>query len=499
MCNCSAKSKSGPRGFLDSLTLSTNLTMCRSSLLSAGDLSLPTIQPGEEGRVSLPEDEVLSFRRHDNCWLLVTFRLKEHTAWAKAGHTIAWCQTQMSKTPTNTSLQSRTAHLAGPSSSPTTVQSQLRLETSRLAYTVSTLSTTITVDRIRGQISRFLHNNHPLLVDTRLESHNPASPSPLFALDFWRPPTDNDIAWQTGEWKRYGLHLMISRLKSITASVGSNSNSNESTSAGATSTKAETITIRAEHALAPPSLAWHFNAITTYTFSTSSSPSPFTPTSSPSKISITIHTHLTPHGAFPPDLPRIGYNIQLSPHYTHVKWFGRGPRETYNDKKFSQPVGIWTKKIEEMAEHYEVPQENGNRSDVRWCCVSASPFIPSGNNLGPGEDLTNTFNPPSDVSTTTVTTEKPHPPPQESELPILRASSINHPMQFSTQLYDPLTIENARHPCDLSEPGKCRKGALWRVDAGVAGVGTGACGPGTEEKDQVHTKEMEWTVVLEVL
>jgi beta-galactosidase len=72
-------------------------------------------------------------------------------------------------------------------------------------------------------------------------------------------------------------------------------------------------------------------------------------------------------------------------------------------------------------------------------------------------------------------------------------------MQFSTQIYDPYTIENAKHPCDLLESGKRRKGALWRLDADVAGVGTAACGPGTEEKDQVQCREREWTVVLELL
>jgi len=72
-------------------------------------------------------------------------------------------------------------------------------------------------------------------------------------------------------------------------------------------------------------------------------------------------------------------------------------------------------------------------------------------------------------------------------------------MQFSTQLYDAPTIESAKHPCDLEEPGKRRKGALWRVDADVAGVGTAACGPGTEEKEQVLCREREWALTLEVL
>jgi beta-galactosidase len=463
-------------------------------------------------RVKLPK-EVLAFRNRKDCWLMVAFRLKKDAPWAKAGHLIAWYQSRLSQTEATIPVPIAMKTPASASLSP------LEFSSTRLAYKISSPSTTMTIDRVRGQVSSWTYKDQPILVDTRIASHNAASPSPMLALDFWRPPTDNDAAWQTGEWKHYGLHLMTSRLKTIKAYVSSQA-ALASTQSSATLGREMTgetatasgvkITVQAEHALAPPSLAWHFDVVSTYTFTTSTADK----ASGSSNIRMRIHTHLTPRGGHPPNLPRIGHNIQLAPLYTHVKWCGRGPLESYNDKKLSQPVGIWQWPINDMAQHYEVPQENGNRSDVRWCHVSTSPFAPG------SEQQTSSFSTTAQIASAELQDlrevldpsrtslrggiERSAASTAKSSLPALRASYITGPhaddrpnMQFAMQLYDPVTIETAKHPCDLLEPGKMRAGALWRLDADVAGVGTAACGPGTEQKNQVQCREREWTLVLE--
>jgi beta-galactosidase len=48
-----------------------------------------------------------------------------------------------------------------------------------------------------------------------------------------------------------------------------------------------------------------------------------------------------------------------------VEWFGRGPGETYNDKKLSQHFGKWESSVQGLFVDYEFPQETGNRTDVR--------------------------------------------------------------------------------------------------------------------------------------
>ncbi|KIX96139.1 uncharacterized protein Z520_07917 [Fonsecaea multimorphosa CBS 102226] len=485
----------------------------RSKLVAAGVLAIPPIPPGKQGRIPLPE-EVFKHKTPHECCLTVAFRLKKETQWAKAGHVVAWYQAQLTTAaanPTSSVTSILSSRHGGNRATPPSLlpsnTSLLRFSTTRLEYKISSSSTTISFDRVRGQISSFAHNSNQLLSDTRTESHNPASPSPLFSLDFWRPPTDNDMAWQTGEWKRYGLHMMTSRLKSFKASVhsGRASSKQDNTDSADGTVEVSVVTLKAEHALSPPSLAWHFDAVTTYTInatsvagsSSSNHNSASVPGMEP-QLTIQIHTRLIPVGSHPRNLPRVGHSIQLAPQYKYVKWFGRGPSESYNDKCLSQQVGIWERRIEDMAEHYEVPQENGNRCGVRWCTVSAA--------ASEDADSTTVVEDSDDRDGRCGITDGKMREVLPSGLPILRATYLpstseqDRPhMQFSTQLYDAVTAENAKHPCDLLEPGKRRNGALWRLDADVAGVGTAACGPSTEEKDQVLCREREWTLVLQVL
>ena len=53
-----------------------------------------------------------------------------------------------------------------------------------------------------------------------------------------------------------------------------------------------------------------------------------------------------------------------------VNWFGRGPHESYWDRKTSAPVGRYHKLVADMVHPYVRPQENGNRVDVRWMALT---------------------------------------------------------------------------------------------------------------------------------
>lgn len=404
----------------------------------------------------------------------VTFSLAKDQTWAKAGHVLAWYQTQLSN------------HAATelPRSLPSPLSSHLTFGKFPRVYYFGSSSTKVTFDDVRGQMSSLEYNKRPILINSRVKSYNPAAPSPVFALDFWRPQTDNDVAWQTGQWKRYGLHMMTSRLLKMDVDVTDPSGSTAKpslvrrTEHGTTMVGELKVTIRVEQALAPPSLDWHFHVVTTYTFS-----APSESATNPD-FSMKIHTRLTPKGSFPANLPRIGYNVQLGPEFTNVKWFGRGPLESYNDKRLSQRFGVWDRSIDDMEQHYDVPQENGNRCDVYWCSVS-------------GSSAPSTDGNPTTTGTRTPTLRASY-VPEESPASVSSGATTTDRagMQFSTQIYDPAVIDDAKHPCDL--PAQRRSGALWRIDTDVAGVGTGACGPGTEEKDQVACREREWTFVLDV-
>ena len=71
-----------------------------------------------------------------------------------------------------------------------------------------------------------------------------------------------------------------------------------------------------------------------------------------------------------PDLPRFGMTMTMPGQFTHLSWFGRGPHESYWDRKTSAAVGVYQGGVWEQYHPYVRPQETGNKTDVRWIAVS---------------------------------------------------------------------------------------------------------------------------------
>jgi beta-galactosidase len=69
------------------------------------------------------------------------------------------------------------------------------------------------------------------------------------------------------------------------------------------------------------------------------------------------------------DLPRLGVTLALAPGMEQVEWFGRGPHECYRDRKAGARLGRFTARVDDFLEPYVVPQEHGNRCDVRWLAI----------------------------------------------------------------------------------------------------------------------------------
>ena len=86
---------------------------------------------------------------------------------------------------------------------------------------------------------------------------------------------------------------------------------------------------------------------------------------------IDVYLGLQPRGGLP-DLPKFGMQTKLSAGFDRVIYYGRGPLETYVDRKNSGYVGLFDYSIERMNFPYIRPQENGNRTEVRWGRLSSS-------------------------------------------------------------------------------------------------------------------------------
>lgn len=70
------------------------------------------------------------------------------------------------------------------------------------------------------------------------------------------------------------------------------------------------------------------------------------------------------------NLTRFGTKMGLLREFDHVKWYGRGPQETYCDRKTGGKITLHEMSVADLEHHYMRPQENGNRTDVRFVEVT---------------------------------------------------------------------------------------------------------------------------------
>ncbi|MCO4820457.1 MAG: DUF4981 domain-containing protein [Flavobacteriaceae bacterium] len=72
-----------------------------------------------------------------------------------------------------------------------------------------------------------------------------------------------------------------------------------------------------------------------------------------------------------PNLPRLGMYLTLSDKFNEISWYGKGPQESYWDRKTGQKLGLFSSVVNDQFHRYSRPQETGNKSDVRWMELSS--------------------------------------------------------------------------------------------------------------------------------
>lgn len=110
--------------------------------------------------------------------------------------------------------------------------------------------------------------------------------------------------------------------------------------------------VRIKKRYAPYTMNWHIDAELVYRMAPDGS--------------FTLRVRGEPQGRLPPTLPRIGLYGLLGAGLERVAWYGRGPGECYRDSKEGSPLGRYETTVDALHFPYAVPQENGNRTDVRW-------------------------------------------------------------------------------------------------------------------------------------
>ncbi|KQU55772.1 beta-galactosidase [Sphingomonas sp. Leaf339] len=226
-----------------------------------------------------------------------------------AGYTIGWEQFALAATP-------KPAVLRG---------GNVAVRDAAGVATLSAGGTTLTIDRGTGLVRSYARGGTTLVTGG--------------APNFWRAETDNDTLTGTiktmAPWKAMTDERQV---RSITV---------RSVDGGAGE-------IRVDHELGAGAARF----VTTYTMAGDGS--------------VAVAGELTP---LKDDLPapiRVGLSYAMPTTMKTVEWYGRGPHESYVDRKTSAPIGLWRGAIAEQNHDYMRPQDTGNKVDVRWMEVSGA-------------------------------------------------------------------------------------------------------------------------------
>lgn len=161
-----------------------------------------------------------------------------------------------------------------------------------------------------------------------------------------------------------------------------------------------------------------------------------------------FHQHYSIPETFP-TLPRIGVRAVLPNEFEEVDYFGRGPWENYSDRCRAAEIGLYHSSVSKMYEDsYVVPQENGNRTGVRFVTLS-------------------------------------------SDDAVIRVES-DTPFEFGASHADAPDLFQAKHQNEVPFHPK----TFWHIDLAQRGLGTGACGPQTLEKYALDRKSYDFSFRL---
>ena len=81
---------------------------------------------------------------------------------------------------------------------------------------------------------------------------------------------------------------------------------------------------------------------------------------------VTTEARFTPLRTDLPAPTRIGLAFTMPTRFTGLRWYGRGPQETYVDRKSGAAIGLWRGTIADQYHDYIRPQDTGNKVEVRW-------------------------------------------------------------------------------------------------------------------------------------
>jgi len=281
-----------------------------STVLQKGDISVNdmTLSPLASKSITIPFTAPKT-QAGVKYWLNISLKTKKDYNWSLAGQEIAKEQFSI---PFVTDTVAKTTDYGS---------ENLQVKTSNNELTIQNSKVNVVFDQTTGMMNTYSANS-VLLINN--------GPIP----NFWRSPTDNDRG--NGEPSRCGTWEDASLSRSLDTIYVNDSNKKR-------------IQIFAYFTL---------------------------PTQTPSKVSmqynvmsngeVEVSERFYPGNSSLSDIPLIGNRMTLPNKFDRFTWYGKGPNETYVDRKMGSNVGVYSKTVDENFFPYIQPQETGNHVETDW-------------------------------------------------------------------------------------------------------------------------------------
>lgn len=360
-----------------------------------GTLGNKSINPRETGTLRIPLPELMNTEQKEYI-LEFSFTLTEDNTYAKKGHEVAWAQLPLSMNKWEIA-QGREAEILETIGS----ESQLDLRAGTTLWKV---------DLMTGDLLSWKENGAEILTS-----------GPEASL--WRAPTDNDLGGDknsfAAKWTAFGLdslQVLVTEVNDMELEDGDWLVSTEGLLLG----KGGAIRFERD-------LIFYPNG----------------------DLQI-VMSYDVPFDA--PPLPRVGLKMGVSTEFQSLSWYGRGPHESYWDRKEGARLGAWESTVADEFVPYGRPQEYGNKADTRWMELSSA--------SGAG----------------------------------LRVQALHdQPLNVNVHPYSADVLSNAAHPHELVEDDQ-----LWLyIDLQQMGLGgDDSWSPRTHEEYQLTEESYNFSVIL---
>lgn len=297
------------------------------------------VEPLKTAELEIPYTNY-KFKKDKEYHLNIQFLLKEDTPWAQKGHLLAWDQFKL---PISQRIIPEEAK----------GKNQLVINENEDELVIETNDFTVSISKKKGIIQKYVYKGTLLIT-------SPISPN------FYRPTIDNDNASNI-------IRFVTQLIETMEKEDDPASKVNVERMRQGLRELGDQQWKETEETREVTKFKWHKEKDSKVIVQVES------------KINLGQNPHVLEYSIYgngeidvcqklkpEKELIRFGSQMEIAKDFKQMTWFGKGPHETMLDRNTGAAVGVYSLEVKDVIHTYLRPQENGNRSEVRWVTFTDS-------------------------------------------------------------------------------------------------------------------------------